>query len=95
MARLARTFTQNVIRDINGAATTWLRVDGTGGPSATYAHQAPRWMQLAAWDSRVFSHSLDVYEYYKPTPDYFGEIPGWLLGNIAYLHEYARRGGLT
>lgn len=92
MARLARTFTQNVVRVRDGAATTWLRVDGTGGPSATYAHQAPRWMPLAWWDDTVHHHSLAVYENYQVTPDNLGELPGWLLGNVAYLNLFARRG---
>jgi hypothetical protein len=88
MARLARTYTQNVA---TGAATH-VRVDGTGSPNATYSLQAPRWMPLAAWDERIFHHALAVYDSYQPTPESLGGVFGWLLGNIAYLHQYARRG---
>ncbi len=88
MGRLARTYTQNVAT----GTTAHVRVDGTGAPSSSYALQAPRWMPLAAWDEQVYHHSLAVYEYYQPTPENLGGVFGWLLGNLAYLHQYARRG---
>ena len=94
MARLTRTFTQNVATTSNGAATAWTRVDGTGGPSAAYAHQAPRWAPIAPWDSEVHRHALAIYDNYQPTPD---EIVaerngfGWLLGNVAHLQRFAQR----
>ncbi|WP_298330645.1 hypothetical protein [Haloactinopolyspora sp.] len=94
MARLARTFTQNVATTSEGAATAWTRVDGTGGPSANYAHQAPRWAPIAWWDSEVHRHALAIYDHYLPTPEKIGTERngfGWLLGNIAHLQHYAQR----
>ncbi|MEQ4203918.1 hypothetical protein [Actinopolymorpha sp. B9G3] len=88
LARLARTYTQNVA----GGASAHVRVDGTGALNPTYALQTPRWMPLAPWDEQVFHHSLAVYENYQPTPESLGGVFGWVLGNVAYLHQYAQRG---
>lgn len=93
MARMARTFTQNVARTVNGVPTTGVRIHGGGGASTTYAHQAARWMPLAAFDREVYNHSLAIYDHHQPTPEVLGVLPGWLLGNVAYLHEYTQRAG--
>jgi hypothetical protein len=86
MARLARTYTQNVA----SGASARLRVNGTGALNPTYAHQTPRWMPLAPFDEQVYHHALAVYENYQPTPASLGGVFGWFLGNVAYLHRYAR-----
>ena len=88
MARLARTYTQNVAI----GASAHVRVDGTGAPDANYAFQAARWMPLAPWDEQVYHHSLAVYENYQPTPASLGGVFGWVLGNLAYLHQFHRTG---
>ncbi len=49
-------------------------------------------MQLSAWDPAVYQHSLAVFEAYKPTPESLDGVFGWVLGNLAYLQQYARRG---
>jgi hypothetical protein len=85
LARLARTYTQNVAE----GASTHVRVDGTGNLNPTYALQAPRWMPLASWDRQVYDHALAVYANYQPTPESLGGVFGWLLGNVAYLHLHA------
>jgi hypothetical protein len=93
MERLTRTFTRNVARQQDGiGASTYLRVNGTVNANFEYAGQAPRWMQLAAWDPAVYQHSLAVFEAYEPSPESLDGVYGWVLGNLAYLHQYARRG---
>lgn len=95
MARLARTFTQNVATIRDGSATAWTRVDGTGAPNVNYAHQAPRWTPIAWWDGDVYQHALAIYDNYQPTPEQISAERngfGWLLGNVAHLQRYAQRG---
>lgn len=92
MQRLTRTYTRNVATERDGNATTFLRVNGTVSTTFDYAGQAPRWLQLSAWDPAVYQHALAVFDAYKPTPDSLGGVFGWVLGNVAYLQLYARRG---
>ncbi|WP_433157055.1 hypothetical protein [Kribbella sp. CA-247076] len=94
MARLARTYTQNVAStDPDGLPVIHTTVAGTtlGGPSV--AHQAPRWMQATPWDPAVHEHCLALYDRYQPTPERDGQQAigfGWLLANTAYLNWGAR-----
>src|SRR5207237_6867466 len=51
MARIARTFTQNVATiDADGLPAVHTTVAGGAIGAASVAHQAPRWMQAAPWD---------------------------------------------
>lgn len=95
MTRLAKTFTQNLATSRDGAATTWMAVNGTRGPNIAYAHQAPRWMPVGWWDRDIYAHSLGVYDNYRPTPEKIAEERngfGWLLATVAHFNWYAQRG---
>ena len=95
MARIARTFTQNVVTtDADGLPAINTTVAGTAIGAASVAQQAPRWMQAAAWDPKVHEHCLALYNRYLPTPERDGQQAigfGWLLANIAYLNWGAPR----
>lgn len=90
MARITKTFTQNVaFTDANGQPTLHANVGGGGTGAASVAHQAPRWMQATPWDPRVHQHCLALYNRYQPTPERDGQQAigfGWLLANVAYLN---------
>lgn len=94
MARIARTFTQNVATtDPSGLPAVHTTVAGGAIGAASVAHQAPRWMQAAAWDRRVRDHCLALYNRYQPTPEVDGRQAigfGWLLANVAYLNWASR-----
>jgi hypothetical protein len=94
MARIAKTYTQNVATtDPDGQPAIHATVAGTGTGTAAVAHQAPRWMQATPWDPRVHQHCLALYNRYQPTPERDGQQPigfGWLLANTAYLNWGAR-----
>ena len=96
MARIAKTYTQNVaMTDATGQPGVHSTVAGTGTGNASVAHQAPRWMQAAPWDSGVYDHSLALYNRYQPTPERDGQQAigfGWLLANVAYLNWGAKYG---
>jgi hypothetical protein len=87
MARFARTYAHNLATEADGIATTFVRVDGSGGvaPSGQYL-QAPRWMPVAQWDDRIFPHCLAVYADHDVQPGF-----GSGLAAIAYLNWAARR----
>jgi hypothetical protein len=97
MARLARTYTQNVATtDADGLPAIHTTVAGSAIGAASVAHQAPRWMQAAPWNPGVHQHSLALYNRYKPTPEVDGQQAigfGWLLANVAYLNWGAKYGG--
>jgi TAT (twin-arginine translocation) pathway signal sequence len=97
MARLARTYTQNVATtDADGLPAIHTTVAGTAIGAASVAHQAPRWMQAAPWDPAVHQHSLALYNRYRPTPERDGQQAigfGWLLANVAYLNWGQKYGG--
>jgi hypothetical protein len=90
MARIARTFTQNIATtDADGLPAINTTVGGgtLGAPSV--AQQAPRWMQAAAFDPQVHAQCLALYNRYQPTPERDGQQAigfGWLLANVAYLN---------
>ncbi|MFI5695098.1 hypothetical protein ACIA58_24805 [Kribbella sp. NPDC051586] len=90
MARIARTFTQNVAAtDADGLPAIHTTVAGTTLGAASVAQQAPRWMQANAWDPQVHAHCLALYNRYQPTPERDGQQAigfGWLLANVAYLN---------
>ena len=87
MAAFARTFTRNLATEADGIATTFVRVDGSGGlaPSGQYL-QAPRWMPVAQWDDNVFTHCRAIYDEHDVQPDF-----GSGLATIAYLNWFAHR----
>jgi hypothetical protein len=89
LARFARTYSKNLATTTaTGAATTFLRVDGTGGLAASGQFlQAPRWMPVAVWDRAVFDHSRAVYDVNAVQPQF-----GSLLLCVAYLNWFARLG---
>ncbi|NIK59568.1 hypothetical protein [Kribbella shirazensis] len=95
MARIARTFTQNVATtDATGLPAIHTTVAGGTVGAASVAHQAPRWMQVAPWDPQVHAHCLALYNRYQPTPERDGQQAigfGWLLANVAYLNWGAAR----
>ncbi|WP_350276131.1 hypothetical protein [Kribbella sp. HUAS MG21] len=95
MARLARTYTQNVATtDAAGQPAIHTTVAGGTVGAASVAHQAPRWMQVAPWDPQVHAHCLALYNRYQPTPERDGQQAigfGWLLANVAYLNWGAAR----
>lgn len=87
--RLARTYTRNLATTTpEGIATTYLRLDGSGGlaPSGQYL-QAPRWMAVAWWDRAVFTHARAIYDGWQVQPS-----TGSLVLCVAELNWYARRG---
>ncbi|WP_460661944.1 hypothetical protein [Kribbella swartbergensis] len=90
MARLARTYTQNVATmSPDGLPAIHTTVAGTTLGAASVAHQAPRWMQITPWDPAVHQHCLALYNRYQPTPERDGQQAigfGWLLANVAYLN---------
>ncbi|MFF0267960.1 hypothetical protein [Kribbella sp. NPDC004536] len=90
MARIARTFTQNVaFTDADGLPGIHTTVAGGAVGAASVAAQAPRWMQVTPWDPQVHAHCLALYNRYQPTPERDGQQPigfGWLLANVAYLN---------
>ncbi|GAA1565981.1 hypothetical protein GCM10009804_23370 [Kribbella hippodromi] len=94
LARIARTFTQNVAtKDADGLPAVHTTVAGGAVGAASVAHQAPRWMQIAPWDRNVHAHCLALYNRYQPTPERDGQQAigfGWLLANVAYLNWGAR-----
>ncbi|MEI8408827.1 MULTISPECIES: hypothetical protein [unclassified Kribbella] len=94
MARIARTYTQNVATtDAGGLPAIHTTVAGTAIGAASVAHQAPRWMQAAPWDPAVHQHCLALYNRYQPTPERDGQQAigfGWLLANVAYLNWGAK-----
>ncbi|MFI7064308.1 twin-arginine translocation signal domain-containing protein [Kribbella sp. NPDC050124] len=94
MARLARTYTQNVAAtDPDGHPAIHTTVAGTTLGAASVAHQAPRWMQATPWDPAVHTHCLALYDRYQPTPERDGQQAigfGWLLANVAYLNWGAK-----
>lgn len=94
MARIARTFTQNVATtDADGLPAINTTVAGGTIGAASVAQQAPRWMQAAAWDPQVHAHCLALYNRYQPTPERDGQQAigfGWLLANVAYLNWAAK-----
>ncbi|WP_253763246.1 hypothetical protein [Hamadaea flava] len=89
MVRFARSYSRNMATaTAAGAATTFLRVDGTGGLATSGQFlQAPRWMPAAAWDRAVFDHSRAVYDVNAVQP-----ASGSLLLCVAYLNWFAARG---
>ncbi len=88
MARFAHSYSRNLATSTDsGAATTFLRVDGTGGLATSGQFlQAPRWMAAASWDRAVFDHSRAVYDVNAVQPQ-----SGSLLMCVAYLNWFARR----
>lgn len=70
LARLARTFTQNLATFDDGVATVFTRIDGTSLAPAGQYLQAPRWMAAARWDPRVFTHSRAIYDARAPEPGF-------------------------
>lgn len=94
MARIAKTFTQNVaMTDPAGLPSIHSTVAGTGTGAASVAHQAPRWMQATPWDAGVHRHCLALYNRYQPTPEVDGQQAigfGWLLANVSYLNWGAK-----
>lgn len=87
MVRFARTFTQNLATTAEGVATTYVRVDGSGGlaPSGQYL-QAPRWMAVAPWDPGLFTHAVAIYVDHDVAPGF-----GSGVACVANLNWYARR----
>ncbi|WP_020575570.1 hypothetical protein [Actinopolymorpha alba] len=87
LVRFARTYTRNLATTDGDIATSFVRVDGTGGlaPSGQYL-QAPRWMQAAPWGERVFDHARAIYDDRDVQPGF-----GSGLLSVAYLNWYARR----
>ena len=90
LARIARTFTQNVATtDADGLPAVHTTIGGGIIGAAAVAHQAPRWMQVTPWDRQVHAHCLALYDRYQPTPERDGQQAigfGWLLANVAYLN---------
>ncbi|MEV6964323.1 hypothetical protein AB0M47_04335 [Hamadaea sp. NPDC051192] len=88
MARFAHAYSRNMATyAASGGATTFLRVDGTGGLATSGQFlQAPRWMPAAAWDRAVFDHSRAVYDLNAVQPQ-----SGSLLLCVAYLNWFAGR----
>ncbi|MEV1168920.1 hypothetical protein [Nonomuraea sp. NPDC049784] len=87
MARFARSYTKNMATTDSGVATTFLRVDGSGGlaPAGQYL-QAPRFMPVARWDEALFTHALAVYADHAVESQY-----GSTLLSVAYLNWQGRR----
>ncbi|MDR8414015.1 hypothetical protein MTP10_35460 [Nonomuraea sp. 3-1Str] len=87
MVRFARSYTRNMATTDNGVATTFLRVDGSGGlaPAGQYL-QAPRFMPVARWDEALFPHALAVYADHAVESQY-----GSTLLSVAYLNWQGRR----
>lgn len=84
--RMAATYTDNLMAyDADGTPHIWSGVDGTGTLGSQDA-QAPRWVNLAPWDERIFTHARDIFNRQQPEP-LFGSA---LLGT-AFLAAYNRK----
>lgn len=90
LARFARTYARNLATTApDGTATTYVRVDGSGGLATAGQYlQAPRWMAVAPWDDRVFHHSRAVYDDHAVQPGQGSHVLG-----VANLNWYPRRFG--
>lgn len=89
MARLARTFTQNVLTTrANGSPTVWSNVNGAGvKESLVWEVLSAGWMALAWWDERIFTDVRTMFA--NGQPEF---LSGFFLYEIANLNWYARRG---
>lgn len=77
LARMARTYVQNLI---TGASTAAWRLDGTDDAAGNVV-QAPRWMPVEPWDHEVFTHTNAAFTAAAPEP-----TSGSLLLGVAYLN---------
>lgn len=86
MKRFAATYTDNLMAyDDNGDAHVWYRVNGTANLGAQDL-QAPRWVDLARWDERIFTHAREIFNREQPEP-----ISGSYLLSTAFLAAHNRR----
>jgi hypothetical protein len=83
--RAAATYTDNLMHyDDAGQAHVWYRVDGTANLGLQDL-QAPRWVNLAQWDERIFTHAREIFNREQPEP-----IFGSYLLSTAFLAAHNR-----
>jgi hypothetical protein len=70
--------------DDAGQAHVWYRVDGTANLGLQDL-QAPRWVNLAQWDERIFTHAREIFNREQPEP-----IFGSYLLSTAFLAAHNR-----
>lgn len=84
--RLAATYTDNLMYyAADGTPHVWTSVNGTGGPGPQDL-QAPRWVNLAGWDERIFTHARDIFNRQQPEP-----IFGSALLGTAFLAAHNKK----
>lgn len=84
MQRVAATYTDNLMHyDDNGVAHVWYRIDGTASLGIQDL-QAPRWVNLAGWDERIFTHAREIFNREQPEPS-----TGSILLSTAFLAAHA------
>ncbi|HLT59895.1 MAG TPA: hypothetical protein VK020_01810 [Microlunatus sp.] len=83
LSRIARTFTQNVIRS---GSEVWFRVDGTADAAAANAVQAARWMPYARYDEEIYAQCRRVYDAVQLEPNQGSHALG-----IGYLNWARQR----
>ncbi|NEE02299.1 hypothetical protein [Phytoactinopolyspora halotolerans] len=80
MRRFAATYADNMLAyGDDGQAHVWYRVDGTANLGLQDL-QAPRWVNLARWDERIFDHAREIFNREQPEP-----IFGSYLLSTAFL----------
>ncbi|NED96792.1 hypothetical protein G1H11_15895 [Phytoactinopolyspora alkaliphila] len=84
--RMAATYTDGLMHyDEDGEAHVWYRVDGTANLGLQDL-QAPRWVNLAAWDERIFTHAREIFNREQPEP-----VLGSYLLSTAFLAAHNGR----
>ncbi|GLY70632.1 hypothetical protein [Amycolatopsis taiwanensis] len=84
--RMAATYTDNLMHhDADGTPHVWSYVNGSG-VLGSQDQQAPRWVNLAPWDGRIFTHARDIFNRQQPEP-----IFGSALLGTAFLAAYNRK----
>jgi hypothetical protein len=76
MRRLAATYTDNLMRHAaDGVPHVAANVNGSGAVGSL-DRQAPRWVNLARWDERIFTHARDIINRMQPEPLYGSDLLG-------------------
>lgn len=86
MKRVAATYTDNLMYyDENGEAHVWYQINGRSNLGLQDL-QAPRWVNLAGWDERIFTHAREIFNREQPEP-----TTGSLLLGTAFLAAHNRQ----
>jgi hypothetical protein len=79
LRRMAATYTDNMMRyAADGTPHVTTNVDGSGGTGAQ-DQQAQRWVNLAGWDERIYTHARDIFNRQQPEPNVGSALLGTAL----------------